>query len=167
MRHTIPLAPMDRLMAVFTVIAWSLPVLFVGLGVLAPSPVSPILLASAGGMVAMYGGVWAFARPTRFELDDDALSIVFPAWTRKIPRASIRAVQRFEGDAFKREIGFGLRVGVGGLWGGFGWLLTPKGRFEMYISRVTDLVVLTRTEGDDLLLSPDDAAPFVQAFAPR
>lgn len=162
-----PLAPMDRLMGGFTVFAWCLPLVFVVLGALSPTPVGYVLFASAGAMVATYLAVWAFARPMRFEVHDDALAIVFPAWTRRVPRAGITAARRYEGDAFKREIGWGMRVGVGGLWGGFGWLVTPKGRFEMYISRVTDLVVLSADGRDDLLLSPDDAARFVQAFGPR
>lgn len=59
-----------------------------------------------------------------------------------------------------------MRVGVGGLWGGFGWLWTQRqGALEFYISRSTGLVLLERPAGRSLLITPDRPAEFVAIFA--
>ncbi|MEW5742564.1 MAG: hypothetical protein AB1938_26840, partial [Myxococcota bacterium] len=61
------------------------------------------------------------------------------------------------------RFGWALRVGVGGLFGGFGWLYTSKGWVEMDISRTDGLVLLTFSNRIPLLVSPEAPAGFIVA----
>ena len=89
--------------------------------------------------------------------------MVFPVWRRTIPWSSVRGTRSFAGDAFRREVGSGMRVGSGGLFGSFGWLVTSIGTLEMYISRRSDLVLVECEGRKSLLVSPSDAAGFAKA----
>ena len=60
-------------------------------------------------------------------------------------------------------LGVLARVGVGGLWGGFGWLWSPNGWLEFYISRLDKHVLLHRANGLPVLLTPEDPDTFVAA----
>lgn len=114
------------------------------------------------GLVALYAAVWLGARPSSFEVSGAGLTIIFPVWKRNVPFNDIAAATRVEPEGFRREFGFPLRIGVGGLWGGFGWLWTSgKGLVEMYVSRVDGLVLIERRLGRDILLTPENADDFV------
>ena len=69
-----------------------------------------------------------------------------------------------EAIQFRRQYGFGMRVGAGGLWGGFGLLKTGRETFSMWISR-TDAFVLVRLRGArTLLITPDRPREFLEAL---
>src|SRR5262249_13219822 len=68
-----------------------------------------------------------------------------------------------KGDT-RRELGFGMRIGAGGLWGGFRWLWTTRrGLLDLYVSRETDVVLveLDPRAGRSLLLTPERPEAFV------
>ncbi|MGH8532002.1 MAG: PH domain-containing protein [Gammaproteobacteria bacterium] len=74
--------------------------------------------------------------------------------------------RRQYGNGRKREVGWGVRVGAGALWGGFGWLWTQRrGIVQMYISRINDLVWIECTSGRPWLISPEQPHLFIQAMA--
>jgi hypothetical protein len=57
-----------------------------------------------------------------------------------------------------------MRVGVGGLWGGFGWLYTSKGLLGLYVSRTDRLVLVRLRTGRPLLVTPEGDERFVAAL---
>ena len=67
-------------------------------------------------------------------------------------------------EAFRREFGWGVRIGAGGLWGGFGWLYTSKGLVGLYVSRTDRVVLVRRRAGRPLLVTPEDDERFVAAL---
>ena len=77
---------------------------------------------------------------------------------------------RAQGE-FKQKFGWAMRIGVGGLWGGFGWLWTSKGGLvEFYVSRVDGLVMIERNVGKNILVTPDESEKLVsgmQSFIKR
>ena len=73
-----------------------------------------------------------------------------------------RGFSQWSLDELKRRYGWQARVGVGGLWGGFGWLYSTKGWMEFYVSRMDGYVLMSRAEGRPLLLSPERAEAFLE-----
>jgi hypothetical protein len=57
-----------------------------------------------------------------------------------------------------------MRIGAGGLWGGFGWLYTRRGLVDLYVSRTDRFVLVRRRAGRPLLLTPERDASFVDAL---
>jgi hypothetical protein len=59
-----------------------------------------------------------------------------------------------------------MRVGAGGLWGGFGWLWTQRrGIVQMYISRTDGFVWIERIGDRPWLITPDEPEKFVRALS--
>jgi hypothetical protein len=140
----------------------ALPVLLWGLSVLGSSAAGGTAMTGVG-LCLLYMGVWLAARPSRYELGEEGITMVFPIWRRTVPWSSVRGTRSFAGDAFGREVGRGVRVGSGGLFGSFGWLVTSIGTLEMYISRRSDLVLVECEGRKGLLVSPSDASGFAKA----
>jgi hypothetical protein len=163
---TFRLAPMSPGLRVLTWALMLLPCAFALATVVSP-PVGRAVLGTTTALVVLsYALVGLAFRPTRFEVDDAALRIVWPVRSREIPRADVEAARRVDAAAFRAEFGLGARVGAGGLWGGFGLLKTRSTTFSMWISR-TDAFVIVRLRGArPLLLTPDDPDGFVRALAP-
>jgi len=158
--RSFPLAPMCPL------IRWLTVGLCLVLAALAAAAISgtPALWIPVALMAALYAAVWLCWRPSRFEVSSRGLAVRFPAWTRFIPGDLVAGAHEVSRAAFRDEFGWALRIGVGGLWGGFGWLWTrKKGLVEFYISRVDNLVVVERREGKPLLITPSEPAAFVRA----
>jgi hypothetical protein len=57
-------------------------------------------------------------------VDRARLRILWPLRVRSIPAHEIVEAVALSREAFRREFGWGLRIGGGGLWGGFGWVYT-------------------------------------------
>lgn len=56
-----------------------------------------------------------------------------------------------------------MRIGAGGLWGGFGWLWTSrKGMVEFYVSRTDGFVLITRPNHLDILITPSTPEAFLE-----
>ncbi len=92
-------------------------------------------------VIAFYMWIWLRFRPTRFVMHKQALEVIWPLKRQEIPLHSISSVRLLDREALKQEIGWGLRLGAGGLGGGFGWLWTKRhGLVQMYISRTDGFV---------------------------
>jgi hypothetical protein len=158
---------MSGLIWALTVPLLALPLLFAVLGAQAPGPAVPVLWAIVGLLVLLYVVVWLCARPSRFEVHPDGLMIVWPARRRLIRRADIASARVLVPGQFRREFGFGARVGVGGLWGGFGWVWTSRrGLLDLYVSRTDGCVLVERRSGRALLITPERPEEFVRALGP-
>jgi hypothetical protein len=162
-RRAFELAPMSGLIRALTVFLLALPAVLALAGVAAGQPLP--LLAVAALMVLTYGAVWVWWRPSAFEVSDTAFDIVFPGRRKSIPRRAIVAVRPFSVRSVRSELGFPLRIGVGGLWGGFGWLWTTRrGLVEFYVSRTDGLVFIERRGAYPLLITPADSEALLRAL---
>ena len=162
MQRTFVLAPMSPTIAVVTVFVWLLPLLF---GVLAVSNGLWILGVTALFLLTIYIWVWLWFRPTQFTIVDESIEIQFPLRRRSISKAHFIDVRAIDFKDFQAEAGWAVRIGVGGLWGGFGWLWTHRrGMVEFYISRLDGFVFINRTDGYPLLITPVNPHQFVEAL---
>ena len=125
------------------------------------------LLWAAGLLVlAIDVWVWLRFRPSRFTVEGSGLEVIWPLKWRHISRESIVSARVIDRQELKREIGWGMRVGAGGIWGGFGWLWTTRrGLVQMYISRTDAFVWIERACGRPWLLTPEDPDEFVRALS--
>jgi hypothetical protein len=127
----------------------------------------PVLFGVAAFLALLYVAVWLWFRPLRFVVAPDGLRIVWPLRWSHVAMGEIVEIQRLGAAEFRQEFGLGVRVGVGGLWGAFGLLVTGKETLVMYVSRADDLVLVRRASGRALLLTPADPARFVAALERR
>ncbi|MCA9750573.1 MAG: hypothetical protein KC591_00135 [Gemmatimonadetes bacterium] len=117
-------------------------------------------------LVILYSWIWLRFRPTRFVIHPDRLEVHWPLKRRAVPRQQVAEVRVLGRRALLDSTGWTVRIGAGGLWGGFGWLWTRrKGIVEMYISRTDEFVWMERPEGRPLLITPEEPAAFVQAWS--
>lgn len=159
MRRTFALAPMSP---PFWWLTLGLCLLPAALG-LAALTGARMLAVPALLLLLLYGAVWAFARPRLFAAAPGLLDIVFPAWRRST--ADVTSASLITTREFQETFGWAMRIGVGGLWGGFGWLWTSRrGLIEFYISRTDAFVVVERRAGRTLLLTPDDPDGMVKTL---
>jgi hypothetical protein len=159
-----PIAAMDGWMRGLTAVLLLLPPAFM-LGGLLPGA-GLVLLPTGFALVLLYAAIWLWARPTELEVTPEALVLRFPATARVVPRGVVTSVEIHEGTRFTDEVGWGMRVGAGGLWGAFGLLVCRDATYEMYVTRRSDLVVVQRRGLRPLLLSPADPVGFARALAP-
>ncbi len=117
---------------------------------------------------ALYVIVWVFWRPTRFELSPNgSLDIVFPGRRREIAASELVGCRLITKHQFRQEFGHALRVGVGGLWGGFGLLWTSKGgSVDFYISRTDGFVLIERRSSRPILITPENPRGMVEVMGP-
>jgi len=159
---TFRIAPMCLMIRILTLVMLALPALFLlsvvfGRGLL----IAPTIL-----LTGLYSWVWLRFRPTRFVVHQDVLEVIWPLKRRQISLDSIADVRIVNARELRSQVGWGMRVGAGGLWGGFGWLWTQRrGIVQMYISRINDLVWIERTAGRPWLISPERPQEFVQALS--
>ena len=152
MKIPFPLAPMCPLIRGITFFLLLLPLL---LGGIAFQFNLPMLAIVALLLIVLYGAVWLGCRPIGFTLTPQAFVIIFPLWRRRIPRSDIADIHQIDGKQFQRQFGWAVRIGVGGLWGGFGWLWTSrKGLVEFYISQLSEFILIKRHAHHAILLTP-------------
>jgi len=126
------------------------------------------LMVPAVLLILIYAWVWLRFRPSRFIVTSDALEVFWPLKYRQIPRSEISSVRQINKEQLLQETGKGIRVGAGGLWGGFGWLWSEKrGIVQMYVSRADGLVWIERTGKRAWLITPEDPERFVRALSNR
>jgi hypothetical protein len=134
-----------------------------------------LLIAAASGprllwgpallLVLIYGWVWTRFRPTAFVIHPQAVEVIWPLKRRQIRRDQISAVRLIDRQELRRQVGWGMRVGAGGLWGGFGWLWTSRrGIVQMYVSRLDRFVWIERGGERPWLITPDQPEAFVGAL---
>jgi len=158
------LAPMSTDVRVLTWLVLALPLVLALGGALGRGPARGILLGLTVLILLLYASVWFLWRPTAFEVDRSGLRILWPLRVRVIPARDIAEAVVLSREAFRREFGWAMRIGVGGLWGGFGWLYTSKGLLGLYVSRTDRLVLLRLRAGRPLLVTPEAEERFVAAL---
>jgi hypothetical protein len=162
MEKTFRLARMSPLILALTLGLLLLPLVFIA------SVVFGKASAAAPGLFvgAAYCWVWLRFRPSRFVVRPDALEVIWPLKRRRIPRENITSVRLIDRQELRKEIGWGMRVGAGGLWGGFGWLWTKRrGIVQMYISRTDRFVWIDRAGDRPWLITPESPDDFVRALS--
>src|SRR2546429_7085899 len=123
---------MDVPIRLLTLALLVLPPLFLAITLLG----NRLLLGPTALLVAIYVWIWLWFRPTRFVVQPRVLEIVWPLRRREIPREDVVAVRLLDKHELRREVGWAMRVGAGGLWGGVGWPWTQKhGILQMDIAR--------------------------------
>jgi hypothetical protein len=136
LERVFPMAPMDALNLALTLAMAPLPLLFIGFGAVTMAmgmPGTPMIVFI---VPAGIGGLILLLYA----------GIWF--WARPL---------RFELSSD------GMRIGAGGLFGGFGWASTSKGLLHLYVSRV-DYAVLVHVRGDkSWMITPGSPAAFVTA----
>ncbi len=119
-------------------------------------------------LLAIDAWVWLRFRPSRFAVHGSGLEVIWPLKCRHLPQESIVSARVIDRQELNSEIGCGMRVGAGGIWGGFGWLWTKRrGVVQMYISRTDGFVWIERAGGRPWLLTPEEPEEFVLALKPR
>ena len=155
---------MSRLMSILTLALLALP-----LGFLASAAFGKTrLVGPAVLVVAIYSWIWLRFRPTRFVVRPEVLEVIWPLKRRRMRREGISGVRLIDVRELQREVGWCMRVGAGGLWGGFGWLWTRRrGVVQMYVSRADGLVWIERVGGRPWLITPEQPEAFVRALSPQ
>jgi hypothetical protein len=163
-RH--PLAAMDGLLRALTWICLGIPIALGLAGWQTPMPLRAVLLGATAAVVAIYAFIWLWMRPISFVVEPDALTIVWPLRRRRIEAAAVTAARILDRHQLRRELGRILRIGAGGLGGGFGLARTSRGLVELWVSR-TDWMVFVECAGRrSLLVTPDDPEGFVRELVP-
>lgn len=162
--RSFPVAKTAVVFAVMTGFVLVIPVAFFFIGLTAPEVRAAMNLAGAL-VLAMSVATWLWARPSRFEVDGDALVVVWPLRTRRVARRDVSRVRVLDKRAAEELMGRAVRVGVGGLFGVFGLLKTDRlGWVGCYITTLEPLVLVELREGRPLLVSPSDAEGFAAAL---
>lgn len=158
------MAPMSPRVLTLTLVILALPAAFLA----APLLGGPTVTVPAILMIAIFAWVWLRFRPSCFVVYPKVLQIVWPLKRREIPRREILGARIIGRKELKQEIGSGLRVGAGGLWGGFGWLWTRKrGIVQMYVSRTDRFVWIEHAGGKPWLITPEQPETFVRTLSAR
>jgi hypothetical protein len=162
MTKTFRMAPMDPPILWITTLLLALPILLL-LGALFAGYV---LSLAALILVGIYAWVWLRFRPRRFEVDEHSLAVIWPLKRRAISRADIASARLIDREELQKEIGSSLRLGAGGLWGGFGWLWTQRrGIVQIYVSRTDLFIWIERTNGRPWIVTPEQPENFVRALS--
>ncbi|MGH7266430.1 MAG: hypothetical protein ACREMB_16530 [Candidatus Rokuibacteriota bacterium] len=115
---TFRLAPMSPLVRLLTGPLLALPVVLAFVALTGPPSISPMLGAGCLLVPLVYFATWLYARPTRFEVGPAALVIVWPMRRRHLRRTDIAGARGLAPGEFRREFGWGVRIGVGGCGAG-------------------------------------------------
>jgi hypothetical protein len=158
------LAPMTPGLRAATWLLFLLPLVLLGGALGAPPAARSTLMGATVLSVVLYALVWLAGRPRRFEVDAEALRIRWPVRARRVARSAIQSARLVSADDFRREYGSGIRIGAGGIWGGFGLLQTPRETFSMWISRTDNFVLLRLTGARPLLITPEHPEQFLAAL---
>ena len=153
---------MSPLIRWLTLALWALPICLGGFALMANDWITGIVSLL---LIAIFGSVWIWFRPTYFSVARNSVEIIFPGWRRRIPISDVSGVRLISQETFRREAGWAMRIGAGGLWGGFGWLWTSRrGLLEFYVSRFDSMVFIERETGYSLLITPDNAEQMVETL---
>ena len=154
---------MSPLIKGLTIALWLLPLFF---GILTLVTREWVMLIIFLILITLYGAVWLWCRPSRFVVEDNYIEIVFPGWRRPIPMQDVSGSRIISQETLGIEFGWAVRIGVGGLWGGFGWLWTyRRGFLEFYISQLDEFVLISRLKGNSLLITPVNPYQLVETVS--
>lgn len=161
--QTFSLAPMSAVIRLLTLFLLALPLFFALSLALGRAPM--MLAVAAVGLLVLYAVVWLAFRPSYFEVGRGALSIVFPLRRLETRLTDVADCRIISADDFRSEFGWAARVGVGGLWGGFGRLWTSRrGWIQFYITRIDRFLLVERRSAVPLLLTPSDCEGMAMAL---
>ncbi len=156
------LARMCPLILTLTLILQALPPVFLVGAMFGSQPLAYVAVF----LIALYAWVWLRFRPNRLIIHDDRIEVIWPLKRRNIPRGTISGVRVMDKQELKREIGWGMRIGAGGLCGAFGWLWTRRrGVIQMYVTRMDRFVWIDRADGRPWLVTPEDPDEFARVLA--
>ena len=156
------LARMSTLIRTLTLLLLALPLAFLVASLFGAT----LLVVPALLVIAVYAWIWLRFRPTQFIVHRGGIEVCWPLKRREIPREYISNVQVIDRERLKKKIGCGMRVGVGGLWGGFGWLWTKRrGVIQMYVSRTDGYVWIERAGSRPWLITPERPEAFIRALS--
>jgi hypothetical protein len=158
---TFRLASMSPAILVFTLVLLVLPIGFF------VAAMTGVRFHFAPGFIvtAIYVWIWLRFRPTHFVVREQAFEVIWPLKHRVIRRDRVSRVRLLDREALKQEIGMGIRVGAGGLGGGFGWLWTQRrGVVQMYVSRTDGFVWIDCKNDRPWLITPEQPDIFVRAL---
>lgn len=111
----------------------------------------------------LVAGVWLWMRPSHYLVNDTGLMIIWPLRKMKISGEDMVNARVLDRKALKDELGLAVRIGVGGIFGGFGFLWTrKKGLIRFYITRTDRFVMIDRKNGRPVLISADDPVRLVE-----
>lgn len=153
-----PLAPMSRLIYWMSVFVLLLPVLLYYAGSRASGVIGT---GTAALLLGIYLFIWVYMRPSHFELSPQSLDVVWPIRRFSTPISEIESIERLDGEQFRARYGYGMRIGAGGLWGGFGLLKMKNEMFRFYISRLDGYVLVRSRSARPLLITPAEPDGFV------
>ena len=157
-----PLAKMSPLIRMLTAFFLALPIVF-AIGAFAGAQALGIPAVLVAVLCAW---VWLRWRPSRFTVENGGFEIVWPLKRRRVAREEILSARVIDRAQLKVELGWAIRIGVGGLWGGFGRLWTKRrGLVRMYISRTDRFVWIETAQGGPWLITPESPEAFVQALS--
>src|SRR5262245_16387738 len=152
------IAPMSAVIRVLTALLFLVPV---GM-VIGAAAGMRVLLVPLAFVVAIYAWIWLRFRPREFVIHPDRIEVLCPLKRRTIARATVVPCRTIGLADLRREIGWGIRVGAGGLWGAFGWLWTlRRGIVQMYVSRTDGFVWIERGAETPWLITPERPEEFV------
>jgi len=156
------LARMSPLIRAFTILLLALPFVLLGAVLLGTNQLAIPALA----VVSLHSWVWLRFRPNVFVVHPQVLEIVWPLKRREMRRQDITGIRIISARSLRKEIGWGIRIGAGGLWGAFGWLWTKKrGIVQMYVSRTDRFVWIECLGGRPWLITPDKPEEFIHALS--
>jgi len=159
---------MSPLLLWITLLLLAVPIAFLYAAINAPQPIGASSAVILFFLVSIYASVWSIGRPAAFLVSSQGLEIIWPLRRRFISREHLSGAETIDLAALKQEFGIILRVGAGGLWGGFGLAWSSKGKhLSLYVSRHKDGFVLVRAGGGvrPLLLTPARPREFAAAAA--
>lgn len=158
------LAKMSYGLTLMTSVALFVPPIILLAAYHAPLQEIQMVLGWTGGLLVLaYAAVWFWWRPIGFDVGRDELAIVWPSRIRTIHKADIVSVQMITNPEFREAYGRGMRIGAGGLWGGFGLFKTRGVTFSMWISRIDHWVIVKVKRGRPLLITPSQPERFIAA----
>lgn len=158
------LAPMCRPIAVMTAFVLALPIVFgiVAIKVGWPHSIAPFGLCVVF-IIACFA-VWTWFRPKQFIVSHDFLTIQWPMRNKSWKKSDVLSAKIISSSEFRKEYGRGMRIGAGGLWGGFGLLKTSRCLFRMYISRTDEFVLVHLRNDHPLLITPVQPQDFIRSL---
>lgn len=149
---------MSRTVKALTIVLWMLPALLLAGSMAAGRS----FVAIAVLLLSLYGWVWARIRPSAFVVYPDRVEVMWPMKRRTLPRSAIQGVFTVDALTLRNMVGWGTRLGFGGLWGVFGWLWTTRRGFvRVYASRTDTFVWIDCRGRRPWLVTPEDPGMFV------
>ncbi len=144
---------MSVLILILTIFVLVIPVIFTFIGFYRSEP---IILFVAALIWLMVLWTWFWMRPSYYIVHNTGLMIVWPLRKLYVLGNDISSVRVLDRKGIKKELGLAMRIGVGGLFGGFGLLWTRRrGMMRFYITRLDYFVLIEQKSDKDLLLSVD------------